>query len=142
MPTEIRMQKLSDTMEVGTLLKWHKKPGDSIRRDENLLDLETDKVVLEVPSPVNGVLGKIVRDSGETVTSGELLGVIEEGAVAEPNEAAESALTEEPSTPVSDTTKPSPSARRLAEEESADMSQVEGTGRGGRITKGDVIKFL
>ena len=147
MSIEVKVPVLPESVADATVAAWHKKPGDSIRRDENLLDLETDKVVLEVPSPVNGVLGKIVRDSGETVTSGELLGVIEEGAVAEPIEAAETAETEEPPTAVSDTAKsdtakPSPSARRLAEEQSADMSQVAGTGRGGRITKGDVIKHV
>ena len=147
MSIEVKVPVLPESVADATVAAWHKKPGDSIRRDENLLDLETDKVVLEVPSPVNGVLGKIVRDSGETVTSGELLGVIEEAAVAEPIEAAETAETEEPPTAVSDTAKsdtakPSPSARRLAEEQSADMSQVAGTGRGGRITKGDVIKHV
>ena len=147
MSIEVKVPVLPESVADATVAAWHKKPGDSIRRDENLLDLETDKVVLEVPSPVNGVLGKIVRDSGETVPSGELLGVIEEAAVAEPIEAAETAETEEPPTAVSDTAKsdtakPSPSARRLAEEQSADMSQVAGTGRGGRITKGDVIKHV
>ncbi|HEY5777055.1 MAG TPA: 2-oxoglutarate dehydrogenase complex dihydrolipoyllysine-residue succinyltransferase, partial [Xanthomonadales bacterium] len=128
-----------------TIAKWHKKPGDSIRRDENLVDLETDKVVLEVPSPVDGVITKIFRESGETVTSDELLGTIEEGlpeAAAEPVEEAKPAVKEEPAAaPATDTAKLSPAARRIAEEEKTDISRVAGTGRGGRITKGDLINY-
>jgi len=147
MSIEVKVPVLPESVADATVAAWHKKPGDSVRRDENLLDLETDKVVLEVPSPVDGVVTKIVRDSGETVISGELLGVIEEGAVAE---TAEKALREESKTPtveddkapVSESAKLSPAARHLAEEEQADMSQVAGTGRGGRITKGDVIKHV
>ena len=143
MSIEVKVPVLPESVADATVAVWHKKPGDSIRRDENLLDLETDKVVLEVPSPVNGVVSKIVRDSGETVTSGELLGVIEEGEVAEPTEEIKTAsVDEEKSAPSQQTAMPSPSARRLAEEESADMSQVDGTGRGGRITKADVIKHV
>ncbi len=146
MSKEIKVPVLPESVADATVAAWHKQPGDSIQRDENLVDLETDKVVLEVPSPVDGVLKKIVRDSGETVTSGELLGVIEEGAVAvaaEPNEESEQkAMTEDTSAAVSDGVKLSPAARRVAEEEKADISQVAGTGRGGRITKGDVIKHV
>ena len=146
MSTEIKVPVLPESVADATVALWHKKPGDSIRRDENLVDLETDKVVLEVPSPVDGVVTKITRDSGETVTSGELLGMIEEGvveAVPEPAEAAPPAEIDE-STPaaVAETSKLSPAARRVAEEEHADISQVAGTGRGGRITKGDVINHV
>ena len=133
MSTEVKVPVLPESVADATVAAWHKQPGDSIRRDENLVDLETDKVVLEVPSPVDGVLGKIVRDSGETVLSGELLGIIEEGAV----EAAEETVATRP-----DTAKLSPAARRVAEEEQADVSQLTGTGRGGRITKGDVIAHV
>ncbi len=147
MSIEVKVPVLPESVADATVAAWHKKPGDSVRRDENLLDLETDKVVLEVPSPVDGVVSKIVRDSGETVNSGELLGVIEEGAVAETVEEAsgeesKTATVEDHKAPVSETAKLSPAARRLAEEEQADMSQVAGTGRGGRITKGDVIKHV
>jgi len=143
MSIEVKVPILPESVADATVAAWHKKPGDSIRRDENLLDLETDKVVLEVPSPVDGVLGKIIRDSGETVTSGELLGVIEEGAIAETVAQPEVTTVGDETAPgVSDTSKPSPSARRLAAEEQADMSQVAGTGRGGRVTKADVIKHV
>ena len=88
MSTEIKVPVLPESVADATVAAWHKKPGDSIRRDENLVDLETDKVVLEVPSPVDGVIGKILRDTGETVTSDEVLGIIEEGEVAASEEPA------------------------------------------------------
>jgi 2-oxoglutarate dehydrogenase E2 component (dihydrolipoamide succinyltransferase) len=146
MSKEIKVPVLPESVADATVATWHKQPGDSIQRDENLVDLETDKVVLEVPSPVEGVLTKIVRDSGETVTSGELLGVIKEGKVEAAPESTEApqqeAVAEDTATPVSDSAKLSPSARRVAEEENADISQLAGTGRGGRITKGDVINHV
>ena len=146
MSTEIKVPVLPESVADATVAVWHKQPGDSIQRDENLVDLETDKVVLEVPSPVDGVVTKIVRDSGEIVTSGELLGVIEEGAVAAVAEPAEEAqppaATGEKSAAVPDTAKLSPAARRVAEEAQADVSQLAGTGRGGRITKGDVMNYV
>jgi 2-oxoglutarate dehydrogenase E2 component (dihydrolipoamide succinyltransferase) len=146
MSTEIKVPVLPESVADATVATWHKQPGDSIRRDENLVDLETDKVVLEVPSPVDGVITKISRESGETVTSGELLGLIEEGVVeaaAEPVAEVEQAPVAEPSpATVPDSAIPSPAARRVAEEEQADLSQVAGTGRGGRITKGDVINHV
>jgi 2-oxoglutarate dehydrogenase E2 component (dihydrolipoamide succinyltransferase) len=146
MSTEIKVPVLPESVADATVAMWHRKPGDSIRRDENLVDLETDKVVLEVPSPVDGVLRKISRDSGETVASGELLGLIEEGVVedvAEPaaDDQPEAAVEETPA-PASGAAKLSPAARRVAEEENADVSQLAGTGRGGRITKGDVIRHV
>ena len=146
MSTEIKVPVLPESVADATVATWHKQPGESIQRDENLVDLETDKVVLEVPSPVDGVLRKIVSDSGETVTSGELLGIIEEGAVAvateSDGETQQAVIAEDTAAPVPDTVKLSPAARRVAEEEQADVSQVAGTGRGGRITKGDVINYV
>jgi len=153
MSTEIKVPVLPESVADATVAVWHKQPGDSIQRDENLLDLETDKVVLEVPSPVDGVVSKIIRDSGEIVTSGELLGVIEEGAVAAATEPAEEEateveateekfVTEEKTASGPDAPKLSPAARRVAEEAKADVSQVAGTGRGGRITKADVVNYV
>jgi len=149
MSIEIKVPILPESVADATVAAWHKQPGDSIRRDENLVDLETDKVVLEVPSPVDGVIKKIVRDSGETVTSGELLGVIEEGAVEAPAEPATEAAPETttpgepiPAPTAASTASLSPAARRVAEEEQADVSQLAGSGRGGRITKGDVINYV
>ena len=146
MSTEIKVPVLPESVADATVALWHKKPGESIRRDENLVDLETDKVVLEVPSPVDGVIGKILRDTGETVISNELLGIIEEGVVeaaAEPAEVtAPAELAEAGPVPATDSAKLSPAARRVAEEEKADITRVAGTGRGGRITKGDVINYV
>jgi 2-oxoglutarate dehydrogenase E2 component (dihydrolipoamide succinyltransferase) len=157
MSTEVKVPVLPESVADATVTAWHKQPGETVRRDENLVDLETDKVVLEVPSPVDGVVKKILRDSGETVINGEVLGVIEEGevaaeppakpATAEPGdeapapEPADEAPAPEP-VAGTDTAKLSPAARRVAEEENADVSQVTGTGRGGRITKGDVIQHV
>ncbi len=155
MSTEIKVPVLPESVADATVASWHKQAGDSIRRDENLVDLETDKVVLEVPSPVDGVIKKITRDTGETVTSGEVLGLIEEGAVeaaTEPTEEVEEAekiekaedkpATEAATATATEAAKPSPAARRVAEEEQADLAEVKGTGRGGRITKADVIKHV
>src|SRR4029077_17004590 len=82
MSTEIRVPQLPESVADATLVAWHKQPGDAIRRDENLADLETDKVVLEVPAPANGVVREIRVQSGTVVTSGQVLAVIEEGAAA------------------------------------------------------------
>ena len=164
MSTEIKVPVLPESVADATVATWHKKPGDTIRRDENLVDLETDKVVLEVPSPIDGVIKKIIRDSGETVTSNEVLGIIEEGLPEASKKAGDGAsdadkagdktadetvkdkaAAEQPkaaSEPVADTAKLSPAARRVAEEEKADISRVTGTGRGGRITKGDLINYV
>ena len=147
MSIEVKVPILPESVADATVAAWHKQPGDSIRRDENLVDLETDKVVLEVPSPVDGVIKKIVRDTGETVISGELLGVIEEGVVEAPAEPATEAAPEttkpsEPTPAAAPTATLSPAARRVAEEEHADVSQLAGSGRGGRITKGDVINYV
>lgn len=160
MSTEVNVPMLPESVADATVAAWHKKPGDTIRRDENLVDLETDKVVLEVPSPVDGVLTSISRDSGETVTSGELLGVIEAGEVPAEAPAAAEATEKAPASnqptaasavPASqaaaasgsqDDNRLSPSARRVAEESNADVSQVAGSGRGGRVTKGDVINYV
>src|SRR4030088_3156694 len=82
MTTEIRVPQLPESIADATLVTWHKQPGDAIRRDENLADLETDKVVLEVPAPANGVVREIRVPSGTVVTSGQVLALIEEGAAA------------------------------------------------------------
>ena len=85
MATEIKVPVLPESVSDATIASWHKKPGDAVRRDENLVDLETDKVVLEVPSPVDGVLKEIKFDTGATVTSQQLIAIVEEGAAAAPS---------------------------------------------------------
>ena len=152
MSIEVKVPVLPESVADATVAAWHKKPGDTVLRDENLVDLETDKVVLEVPAPVDGVLKKIVSDSGATVTSDEVLGVIEEGEVApapadeEGNEQESRDATAVEAAPspsaAADTDKLSPATRRIVEEEGVDPKDVTATGRGGRLTKGDVVRHL
>ena len=155
MTIEVRVPQLPESVADATLVSWHKKPGDSVVRDENLVDLETDKVVLEVPAPVAGVLKEIKLTDGTTVTSGQLLAVIEEGAAAVPGASAP-AIMAAPSgataaakdTVAKETAKPesggklSPAAKRVAEENKVDPKTVAGSGRDGRVSKSDVVNYL
>jgi 2-oxoglutarate dehydrogenase E2 component (dihydrolipoamide succinyltransferase) len=153
MTIEVKVPVLPESVEDATIATWHKKAGDSIRRDENLVDLETDKVVLEVPAPADGVVKEIRAAEGDTVLSDDLIAIIEEGAVAEA-EAEPEESKDEPAPPPEEAPAPaakaeradgprlSPSARRVAEEEKVDPDAIEGTGRGGRVTKGDVLSFV
>jgi 2-oxoglutarate dehydrogenase E2 component (dihydrolipoamide succinyltransferase) len=149
MSTEIKVPKLPESVADATLVTWHKKPGDVVARDENLADLETDKVVLEVPAPVAGVLKEIKVAAGTTVTSDQLLAIVEAGAVAAaapaaapaakaaaPKTAAPAAAAAAPA-PVA--VKSGPAARRAATETGADVSKISGTGLGGAVTKSDVL---
>jgi 2-oxoglutarate dehydrogenase E2 component (dihydrolipoamide succinyltransferase) len=146
MTVEVRVPQLPESVSDATLVAWHKKPGDAVRRDENLADLETDKVVLEVPAPVDGVVRELKVETGTTVTSGELLAIIAEGAAAEPTAAAASADSgagkPEPAASAEAAGKLSPAARRLVEENQLNATQISGSGRDGRITKGDVVQHL
>ncbi len=149
MTIEIKVPPLPESVTDATLVGWHKKPGDSVSRDENLVDLETDKVVLEVPAPTSGTLAKIVAEDGATVEAGDVLAILEEGEVAAAPEAPP-AETEEPAAqePVkaarkaTGPVKTSPAVRRLLEEHDLDATMVMGTGKDGRITKADVMAFL
>ncbi|HXC57688.1 MAG TPA: 2-oxoglutarate dehydrogenase complex dihydrolipoyllysine-residue succinyltransferase [Steroidobacteraceae bacterium] len=150
MSTEIKVPKLPESVADATLVTWHKKPGDAVARDENLADLETDKVVLEVPAPVAGVLKEIKVAAGTTVTSDQLLAIVEAGATAAAAPAAASApkpaAAKAASAPAAAATaaappaagKSGPAARRAAAESGADLSKVTGTGLGGAVTKSDV----
>ncbi len=131
---EIRVPPLPESVADATVAAWHKHPGDAIRKDEKLVDLETDKVVLEVPAPVDGRLMEIRHPEGDTVTSGEVLAVVEPGEVAEGKPAAKEAEAVAP--PLS------PSVRRLLAEHGLEADQIQGTGKGGRITKEDVLAYL
>ncbi|HKT42242.1 MAG TPA: 2-oxo acid dehydrogenase subunit E2, partial [Rhodanobacteraceae bacterium] len=154
MSIEVKVPVLPESVSDATIATWHKKPGDAVKRDENLVDLETDKVVLEVPAPADGVLKEIRHDTGDTVNSQDVIGILEEGAVAEaPKPAAAKQETRQPAAPAkAEPAKPAPSAasaneglspagRRVATEENIDASQVSGTGRGGRVTKEDLVNF-
>jgi 2-oxoglutarate dehydrogenase E2 component (dihydrolipoamide succinyltransferase) len=148
MSTEIKVPKLPESVADATLVTWHKKPGDAVARDENLADLETDKVVLEVPAPVAGVLKEIRIAAGTTVTSDQLLAIIEAGAVAAaPAASAPAAKADAPKAAVAaaapatapSTAKSGPAARRVATETGADISKISGSGLGGAVTKSDVL---
>jgi 2-oxoglutarate dehydrogenase E2 component (dihydrolipoamide succinyltransferase) len=168
MSTEIRVPQLPESVADATLVAWHKQPGDAIQRDENLADLETDKVVLEVPAPANGVVREIRVQSGTVVTSGQVLAVIEEGAAAAAAAPIRSARAPSPTAPAAATAasasgtaagaaavaappaagagdgreRLSPSVRRLVEENHLDPAAIPASGRDGRITKADVVGYL
>lgn len=159
MTTEIKVPQLPESVADATLVAWHKQPGDTVSRDENLADLETDKVVLEVPAPLNGVIKEIRIQSGTTVTSGQVLAVIDEaGAGAGAPAKAAAGAAGGASAPVAaakaaspaavsesegkDAGKLSPSVRRLVEENNLDPGAIAGSGKDGRLTKSDVVGFL
>jgi 2-oxoglutarate dehydrogenase E2 component (dihydrolipoamide succinyltransferase) len=148
MTIEVRVPQLPESVADATLVSWHKRAGDAVARDENLVDLETDKVVLEVPAPAAGVLKEIRLADGTTVTSGEILAIIEEGAkVASPSAAAPA--TSAAATASAAATKSngpagklSPAAKRVVEEHKVDPAAVAGSGRDGRVSKSDVVNYL
>ncbi|WP_457674610.1 2-oxoglutarate dehydrogenase complex dihydrolipoyllysine-residue succinyltransferase [Thiolapillus sp.] len=144
MSTEIRVPTLPESVTDATVLSWHKQPGDTVRRDENLLDLETDKVVLEVPAPVDGVLVEQRAREGELVEADDILAIIEPGKAA-PASTAPAAPVEEKSTetgPAAGEPVLTPAVRRLVKELKLDPRQITGTGKDGRILKSDVMAYL
>ena len=147
MSIEIKVPPLPESVSDATLVAWHKSVGESVSRDENLVDLETDKVVLEVPAPASGTIAKIVVENGATVVAGDVLAVLEEGeAVAAAPVAASAAVAEKAMAPAAAESggpvKTSPAVRRLLEEHDLDATMVSGTGKDGRISKSDVMSFL
>jgi len=156
MTLEVKVPVLPESVSDATIASWHKKPGDTVKRDENLVDLETDKVVLEVPAPADGVLKEIMQQQGATVTSQQLLAIIEEGATAAAPAAAPAAAVPTPTaatpapTPAAAAPTPapaktaelSPAGQRVATENKIDPSQVAGSGRGGQVTKEDLVNFM
>jgi len=152
MTIEIKVPQLPESVADATLVAWHRKAGDTVSRDENLADLETDKVVLEVPAPTNGVLKEIRIEGGTTVTSGQVLAIIEAGPAPAAKGAAAPAAkaaadvaagkAEAPAATGADASKLSPSVRRLVEENQLDPGQIPASGKDGRITKADVVEFL
>lgn len=152
MSIEVKVPVLPESVSDAIIAAWHKKVGDSVRRDENLIDLETDKVVLEVPSPVDGVLKEIKFETGATVTSAQVIAVIEEGAVAAaPAPAKTEAKAETPkaaqapvavSAAKADTAGLPPGAANYAARNDVNPADVTGTGRAGRVTKEDLVKHV
>ena len=155
MTIEVKVPVLPESVEDASIAAWHKQPGETIRRDENLVDLETDKVVLEVPAPADGTVKELLFEVGDVVNSDVIIAVIEEGEIEDaptpeapaPEAAAPKEAAAQPAKPAvaheeSGSSRLSPSARRMAEEENVDPGSVSGTGRGGRVTKSDVINFV
>ncbi len=163
MAIEIKVPALPESIADATVSKWYKKPGDAVKRDENLVDLETDKVVLEVQAPADGVLKEINKEQGSKVVAHEVIGILEAGAVAQATSAQKTAPAAEKQTaekaapaaektvsatparatqPISSTAESGPAARRVAAEHDVDVKQISGTGKEGRITREDVISFV
>jgi 2-oxoglutarate dehydrogenase E2 component (dihydrolipoamide succinyltransferase) len=139
MAIEIKAPTYPESVQEGSLATWHKQVGDSVNRDELIVDIETDKVVLEVVAPASGTITEILKAEGDIVVSNEIIARIEEGAVvAAPAKA--SAETEAPE-PTANGGLINPAAKKLAEERGIDASQITGTGKGGRITKEDVVNY-
>ena len=135
MSIEVKVPVLPESVSDATIAKWHKKVGDHVSRDENMVDLETDKVVLEVPAPADGVIQSLLFPEGATVTSGELLATITAGAAA----------IEVVAAPALDATTPQstgPAVRRMLAEHELEPTNISGSGKDGRITKEDVIGFI
>ena len=132
MLVEVKVPVLSESVAEATLLSWHKKQGEYVERNENLIDIETDKVVLELPAPVAGVLAKIIKGDGATVASSEIIATIDTAAAVAAPSVTESAAA------VAVTPAMMPAARKMAAEENLKAEAISGTGRGGRITKEDV----
>jgi len=146
MSIEIKVPPLPESVSDATLVAWHKATGESVARDENLVDLETDKVVLEVPAPTSGTIAKIIVENGATVEAGDVLAILEEGDVADPapasSKAAPAAKLEAAVVESQGPVKTSPAVRRLLDEHDLDATMVIGTGKDGRVTKADVMSFL
>ena len=146
MLVEVKVPQLSESVAEATLLEWHKKEGEAVARDENLIDIETDKVVLELPAPADGVLVQVKKANRGIVVAGEVIAVIDTDAkasVATPAKAAPAATAPAaPVGPLRSTAPVMPAAQKLAAETGVDTSKLQGSGRDGRITKGDVLEAV
>jgi 2-oxoglutarate dehydrogenase E2 component (dihydrolipoamide succinyltransferase) len=162
MSIEIKVPQLPESVSEATVGAWHKKAGDKVGRDENLVDLETDKVMLEVPAIADGVLSQVLKKEGDTVKGGDVIAILEEGSAmsvkpkaAEAAPAAKPGLTPvskseaarpaaAPASPAADAAgaTPGPAARKMMAEAGLTPADVAGSGKGGRVTKGDVIDHM
>lgn len=138
MATEIKAPTFPESVADGTVATWHKKVGEPCLRDDLLVDIETDKVVLEVVAPADGALSDIIKGEGDVVLSGEVVGLFAEGAV----EQATVSVSAEPTATAAAQPILSPAARRMADQNDLDHAAIAGTGRGGRVTKEDVLRHV
>lgn len=140
MAIEIKVPSFPESVADGTILNWNKKPGDTVRRDESIVDIETDKVVFEVPAPADGVLDEIIENAGNVVVSGQLIARMKEGeAVTAVQSRATGSVAAEP---LPATAFATPSAQRMIDEKGLDINSIQGSGSGNRILKEDVLKVL
>ena len=145
MSIEIKVPELPESVADGLLLEWHKQPGDYVKRDENLVDIETDKVVLEIPAPDSGVISSLLKQNGEVVTSGEVLAIMDVGDsqdVAQTTVAAAADVPADSAGPEDALPPMSPAVRQLLADNEVDASLIKGSGKGGRIIKQDVLDYL
>ncbi|KTC82184.1 2-oxoglutarate dehydrogenase complex dihydrolipoyllysine-residue succinyltransferase [Legionella cherrii] len=148
MSIEVKVPVLPESVADATVAAWHKKVGDKVTRDENLLDLETDKVVLEVPAPADGILAEIMFQEGDTVNSGQLLAKIKEGSGSEAKEETKTATakgrdeSESDKVSAKEDKSTSPVVRRMMAEHDLQSGQIQGSGKDGRITKEDVLAYI
>ncbi|MFD2228804.1 2-oxoglutarate dehydrogenase complex dihydrolipoyllysine-residue succinyltransferase [Alkalimarinus sediminis] len=142
MAIEIKAPTFPESVADGTIATWHKQPGEQVARDELIVDIETDKVVLEVVAPADGVIESVSKGEGDTVLSGEVIGIFADGATG--SVAAADAPAEAPAaeTTSSEELLLSPAARKLVDEKGLDASAIPATGKGGRLTKEDVVNYL
>ncbi len=138
MPIEVKIPELPESVADALIASWHKKPGDNVVQDENLVDIETDKVLLEVPAPESGVLKEIREAEGATVVAGQVIAILEAGAAAPVAEPPDETVT----TQTVDAPALSPAVRKLVAENRIDVTALEGSGKGGRIVKEDVMAYL
>ena len=145
MSVEVKVPMLPESVTEATLLGWHKQVGEPVRRDENLVDIETEKVVLEVPAPQDGIIKKLVKNDGDTVIAEELIAIIEPQELAEQTPAKAQSDQPAPAAapPPTDSAQSSgPAVRKLLTEHDLDAAAIPATGKDGRLTKGDVLQFL
>ncbi|SFA68977.1 2-oxoglutarate dehydrogenase E2 component [Collimonas sp. OK607] len=146
---EVKVPQLSESVAEATLLTWHKKVGDAVKRDENLIDIETDKVVLELPAPADGVIVQLLKGDGSTVVADEIIAVIDTeataGAVAAPAAAPAAPVAASAAAPAASQSAAGiamPAAAKLLAENNLSAGQIDGSGKDGRVTKGDVLGAL
>ena len=142
MAIEIKAPTFPESIADGTVAAWHKQPGDAVRRDDLLVDIETDKVVLEIVAPVDGTLGEILKSGGEIVLSEELIALFEAGVVEAAAPSGDRPETAADISPGAPEPIASSAARKLANENGLDLASLNGSGKGGRITKEDVARAV